>query len=160
MFRALARPLLASWFIYDGLQTALEPQARAKSADVILAPVYDELELAEPVPTETAVRIHAIATVGAAVVLATSRTPRTAGVALATLAALQLAVAPRPWTMPEGPARDAALGDFVKQASLLGGTMLAASTGHTAGHQRRKKSRRAKGKTSGTALVRARRWLR
>ena len=160
MFRSLARPLLASWFVYDGLQNALEPQVRAKTADVILAPVYDELELSQPVPTEMVVRVHAIATVGAAVLLATSRTPRTAGVALAGLAALQLAVAPRFWTMPEGPLRDAAMGDFIKQTSLLGGTMLAASTGHTTGHKRRKKARRAKGKSTSSALVRAGRWLR
>jgi len=149
MFRALARPLLASWFVYDGVQNALEPAPRAQTADLILAPVYQELDVPRPASTELVVRAHAIATVGAAVWLATSRTPRTAGAALATLAAVQLAFAPRPWTMPEGPERDAATADFVKQASLVGGAMLAASTGHTAGHQRRKRARRAKAKAAG-----------
>lgn len=146
MFRSLARPLLASWFIYDGVQTALEPQPRAQTADLILAPVYQELDVRQAPPTETVVRAHAIATVGAATILAFSRTPRTAGVALATLAAAQWALAPRPWTMPPGPERDAAIENFIKAGALVGGAMLASSVGHTEGHNRRKKARRAKAK--------------
>lgn len=157
MFRALARPLLASWFIYDGVSNALEPKPRAQTADLILAPVYQELEVPVPAQTETVVRIHAVATVAAALVLATSRTPRTAGVALAGLAAAQWALAPRPWTMPEGPERDAAIENFIKTGALVGGTMLAASVGHTAGHNRRKKARRAKAKSKAVAAKSPRR---
>lgn len=155
MFRSLARPLLASWFIYDGVGAALEPQSRVADADRALNPLYDVLDVHDAPTTEVVVRAHAIATVGAATVLATSRTPRTAGLALATLAGIQLAVTKRPWELPEGPARDAAIEDFIKHAALLGGAMLAASVGHTAGHNRRKKSRRAKAKA---ARASQRRW--
>lgn len=155
MFRALARPLLASWFIYDGLGAALEPETRAQEAEHALAPVYELLDVHDAPPASTLVRAHAIATVGAAVVLATSRTPRTAGLALATLAAVQLAATKRPWEMPAGPERDAAIEDFIRHGALLGGAMLAASVGHTAGHTRRKKARRAKAKAASAS---SRRW--
>lgn len=155
MFRALARPLLASWFIYDGVGAALEPESRVADAERALAPVYDLLDVHDAPPAQAVVRAHAIATVGAAAVLATSRTPRTAGIALATLAGIQLAVTKRPWELPEGPERDAAIEDFVKHAALLGGAMLAASVGHTAGHNRRKKARRAKAKAASASR---RRW--
>jgi putative oxidoreductase len=155
MFRSLARPLLASWFIYDGVQTALEPEPRAKTADLILAPVYEEYQLATAPPTEDIVRAHAIATVGAATVLAFSRTPRSAGVALAALAAAQWAFAPRPWTMAPGPERDAAIENFIKTGALVGGALLASSVGHADGHNRRKKARRAKAKARAKSQARS-----
>lgn len=149
MFRALARPLIASWFVYDGVQTAMEPAARTAQAEPLIRPLLAEAEL--DVPAETVVRAHAIATAAAAAVLATSKTPRTAGMALTGLAALTLAVQPRFWTMPEGAAREVAQEDFVKNVALLGAAMLAASAGHTPGHQKRKKARRAKAKSKSKA---------
>jgi hypothetical protein len=50
------------------------------------------------------------------------------------------------WRLPEGDERDAALDQFMKNLSLLGGAMLAASAGHSAGHMKRKKARKAKAK--------------
>jgi uncharacterized membrane protein YphA (DoxX/SURF4 family) len=149
MFRALARPLIASWFVYDGVQHAMDPQLRTVQAEPLLRPLLADTEL--DVSTQTIVRAHAIATVAAAAVLATSKTPRTAGMALTGLAALTFAVQPQFWRMPEGPAREVAQEDFVKNVALLGGAMLAASAGHTPGHQRRKKAKRVKARNKAKA---------
>ena len=149
MFRALARPLIASWFVYDSVQTAMDPHVRTAQAEPLLRPLLAEAEL--DVSTHTIVKAHAVATAAAAAILATSKTPRTAGMALTGLAALTFAVQPQFWRMPEGPAREVAQEDFVKNVALLGAAMLAASAGHTPGHQKRKKAKRAKAKTKAKA---------
>lgn len=122
----------------------MEPAERTHKADPAIQPVLKELGV--DVPTESVVRAHAVATALAAVVLATSRTPRSAGLALTGLAAAQLALGPRFWDLPQGVERDVAEEDFVKNVSLVGGAMLAASAGHTERHRRRKKAQRAKAK--------------
>ena len=73
-----------------------------------------------------------------------SKSPRTAGVALTGLAAITVATATPFWRMEEGAEREAALEQFMKNLSLLGGAMLAATAGHSAGHVKRKKARKAK----------------
>lgn len=150
MLRALARPFIASWFVYDGYHHAADPTTRANNAEPLIAPVLAEIGV--DVPAETLVRAHAVATVAAGIVLASSRTPRTAGIALTGLAALTIAATPAFWRMPQGVARDVAQEDFVKNVSLLGGVMLAASAGHTERHRKRKKARRVKAKNKAKEL--------
>ncbi len=142
--RSLARPLLASWFIYGGIRDALEPQERAVAAEPVVGPLLKEAGV--EVPVETLVRVHSAATAATAAVLALSRTPRTAGVALTGLAAVTVATGAPFWRLPEGDERDAALDQFMKNVSLLGGAMLAATAGHSAGHMKRKKASKAKAK--------------
>lgn len=144
MTRALARPLLASWFVYGGVRNALEPQKGAEAAGPVVAPLLNEV--GADIPMETLVRAHGIATALAATVLALSKSPRTAGVALTGLAAVTVATATPFWRMEEGEERDAALDQFMKNLSLLGGAMLAATAGHSAGHVKRKKARKVKAK--------------
>ncbi len=142
--RSLARPLLASWFVYGGVRDALEPQARTAAAEPIVGPLLKDAGV--EVPVETLVRVHSAATAATAAVLAISKTPRTAGVALTGLAAVTVATGAPFWRLPEGEERDAALDQFLKNLSLLGGAMLAASAGHSAGHIKRKKAHKAKAK--------------
>ena len=142
--RSLARPLLASWFIYGGVRGALEPQARTAAAEPIVGPLLKDAGI--EVPVETLVRVHSAATAATAAVLAISKTPRTAGVALTGLAAVTVATSAPFWRLPEGEERDAALDQFLKNLSLVGGAMLAANVGHTAGHIKRKKAHKAKAK--------------
>lgn len=140
----LARPLIASWFIYDGVQTALEPAERATRVAPLLEPGTEATGV--EVDAQTVVRAHAIAQVTAASVLATSKTPRTAGIALAVLAGAGLAAQPQFWRMPQGPARDAATADFIKSAALLGAAMLAGSAGHGELYKKRKSRKKARAK--------------
>jgi putative oxidoreductase len=149
MMRSLARPLLASWFVYGGVRDVLEPQERTAVAAPVVEPLLKEAGL--DVPVETLVRVHAGATAATAAILALSKTPRTAGVALTGLAAITAATATPFWRLPEGPARDAALEQFLKNLSLVGGAMLAANVGHTEGHVKRKKAHKAKAKTKKAA---------
>ncbi|MBC7297528.1 MAG: hypothetical protein H5T82_01355 [Demequina sp.] len=142
MMRSLARPLLASWFVYGGVRDALEPQARAAAAEPVVGPLLKDAGV--EVPMETLVRVHGAATAATAAILAISKTPRTAGVALTGLAAVTVATGAPFWRLPEGEARDAALDQFMKSLSLLGGAMLAATAGHSAGHIKRKKAHKAK----------------
>ncbi|NTV38418.1 MAG: hypothetical protein HGA51_00445 [Demequinaceae bacterium] len=149
MIRALARPLLASWFVYGGVRAAMEPQKGAAAAGPVVRPLLTEVSL--DVPVETLVRAHGIATAVTATVLAFSKSPRTAGVALTGLAAVTVATATPFWRMEEGAERDAALEQFMKNLSLLGGAMLAATAGHSAGHIKRKKAHKAKAKAKSQA---------
>lgn len=153
MIRALARPLLASWFVYGGLRSALEPQKGAEAAGPVLQPILSDAGV--DVPVETLVRAHGIATVVTATVFAFSKSPRTAGVALTGLAAVTVATATPFWRMEEGAERDAALEQFMKNLSLLGGAMLAATAGHSAGHIKRKKARKVKSKAKAKDKVQA-----
>ena len=145
MIRALARPLLASWFVYGGVRDALEPDARASVAEPVVTPWLQEAGAVD-VKTADLVRVHGVATALTAAVLAFSRTPRSAGVALTGLAAASAAVYTPFWRLPEGPERDDMRGEFLKNLSLVGGAMLAATAGHSAGHVKRKKARKAKAK--------------
>lgn len=142
--RSLARPLLASWFVYGGVRDALEPQARTLVAEPVVGPLLKDAGV--DVPVETLVRVHSAATAATAAVLAISKTPRTAGMALTGLAAVTVATGAPFWRLPEGEAREAALDQFMKNLSLLGGAMLAATAGHSAGHMTRKKAHKAKAK--------------
>jgi uncharacterized membrane protein YphA (DoxX/SURF4 family) len=151
MMRSLARPLLASWFVYGGVRDALEPHARAAVAEPVVGPLLKDAGV--EVPMETLVRVHGAATAATAAVLAMSRTPRTAGVALTGLAAVTVATGAPFWRLPEGEERDAALDEFMKNLSLLGGAMLAATVGHTAGHMKRKKAHKAKAKVKAEKMA-------
>ena len=149
MIRSLARPLLASWFVYGGVRTALEPQKSAAAAEPVISPLLRETGV--DVPVETLVRAHGIATAATAAVLALSKSPRTAGIALTGLAAVTVATATPFWRMEEGAERDASLEQFMKNLSLLGGAMLAATAGHSAGHVKRAKARKVKSKAKSQA---------
>jgi len=100
---------------------------------------------------ETLIRVHGAATAATAAVLAISKSPRSAGVALTGLAAVTVATSAPFWRLPEGEERDAALNEFMKNLSLLGGAMLAATAGHSAGHIKRKKAHKAKAKAAKAA---------
>ncbi len=149
MMRALARPLLASWFVYSGVRDALDPQVKAAVAEPVVAPLLHETGV--DVSTETLVRAHGIATAATAVVLAFSRSPRTAGVALTGLTAATVAVSTPFWRLEEGEEREAAKEQFLKNVSLLGAAMLAASAGHSVRHIARKKAHKAKAKAKRSA---------
>jgi len=86
-------------------------------------------------------------------VLAISKSPRSAGVVLTGLAAVTVATSAPFWRLPDGEERDAALNEFMKNLSLLGGAMLAATAGHSAGHIKRKKAHKAKAKAKAAKVA-------
>lgn len=141
--RVIARPLLASWFIYGGIESILEPERRAERATPVVAPVLVEAGL-EDVKVTDMVKVHGAASIAAASVLALSRAPKTAGVALAGLAAVTV-VAGRPfWRIEDEQARLLERERFMVNLSLFGATLLAASSGHGARHTARVKAKKVK----------------
>lgn len=141
--RAIARPLLASWFIYGGIESVLEPERRALRASPVVAPVLVEAGL-EDIKVTDMVKVHGVATIAAASVLALSRAPKTAGVALAGLAAVT-AVAGRPfWRIEDEQERLQERERFMVNVSLLGATVLAATSGHGSRHTARVRAKKAK----------------
>lgn len=143
MVRALARPLLATWFIYGGVESMRAPERRAERAAPVVDPLLEQAGIDE-VTTTDLVKLHGVATVAAATVLAVSRTPRTAGLALSGLAALTVAAGRPFWLLEDEEERRAERDQFLKNLSLLGGVMLAATAGHSARHVARKKKAKAK----------------
>lgn len=144
VLRSIARPLLSSWFVYGALESLLEPEVRAARARPVVQPVLDETGL--EVQVTDLVKIHGAATIAAATVLALSRTPRTAGVALASLAAVTAAAGRPFWLIEDEQVREHERGQFFINLSLLGGAMLAATAGHSSKHKARVKKRKVKAK--------------
>ncbi|WP_084038261.1 hypothetical protein [Demequina sp. NBRC 110053] len=143
MFRHLARPLLATWFVYGGVQSVLEPEKRAERAAPVVEPLLKEAGL-EDVRTTDLVKAHGVATVAAAAVLALSRTPRTAGLVLAGLTAATVAAGRPFWLEQDEVRREEQMELFLKNVSLLGGTLLAATAGHSPRRKARAKALKAK----------------
>lgn len=145
MLRALARPLLASWFIYGGVQNVLEPERNAALIADTVEPKLAELGVPELKATDV-VKIHGAATVACAALLALSRTPRAAALGLAGLAGATAVVAHPFWKETEPARKELELELFLKNVSLVGGVLLAAAIGHSPRHIARKKARKVKAK--------------
>lgn len=141
----LARPLLATWFVYSGVQSVLEPQIRAARSAPVLEPALKEVGL-DDVTTTDIVKYHGVATVAAASVLALSRTPRTAGFVLAGLAAATVAVDRPFWRETDEQRREEQLELFLKNVSLFGGTLLAATVGRSPRKVKRAKAKKVAAK--------------
>lgn len=151
MLRALARPLLASWFVYGGVQSYLEPETRAAQVAPELEPRLQEWGL-EQVSTQDVVKAHAVASVALASALALSRTPRAAALGLAGLAGATAAVTHPFWKETDPARKEAELDQFLKNVSLVGGVLLAATVGHSPRHVARKKAKKEKAKEKAQAL--------
>ncbi|WNM23852.1 hypothetical protein RN607_10860 [Demequina capsici] len=151
MFRALARPLLASWFLYGGVESVREPERRAARVAGTVDPVLQELGIDDKVTTTDLVKAHGAATIGAAALLAVSRSPRTAAMTLAGLHAATVGLAHPFWTIDDEDERKAELEAFLKNLALLGGVMVAATAGHSARHIARKQKHKARAKERAAA---------
>jgi len=143
VLRHLARPLLASWFVYSGVQTYLAPETRAARVAPDLEPALAELGVPDLKPADV-VKAHALAVTGAAASLAMSRTPRTSALVLALLSSGVLTVDYPFWKETDPELRRKGLEDFLKGAALIGGVLIAATAGHSARHNSRAKAKKSK----------------
>ena len=125
--RTVARPLLASWFIYAAVDAILDPSRHSAKSAPLIEPRLREVGV--PLTVSQLTRLHGVATLAAATSLAASRTPRTAGLALAGLATVTAVVGEPFWREPSGPARNESRENFIKNVSLLGGALIAATAG-------------------------------
>jgi uncharacterized membrane protein YphA (DoxX/SURF4 family) len=125
LLRRLARPLLASSFVYDGVQAAKNPAEHASAAREGAALVTERLGTSQLTEAQlaTLVRVHGIATAVCGLALAVGKTPRTAALALAALT-VPLAVVNQPFTA-KGAEREEKTAKFVRNLGAIGATVIA-----------------------------------
>jgi uncharacterized membrane protein YphA (DoxX/SURF4 family) len=126
LLRPIARPLLATWFVHDGLDAVRHPDRHVASArgpaDRISALVGGAPHLSDS-QLKTAVRVHGGLTVAAGAALAVGRAPRSAALFLALLT-VPLAVADQPFS--SGPVeRSVRTERFVRRLGAIGAALLA-----------------------------------
>lgn len=125
LLRHIARPLLASSFIYDGVQAARKPSEHvtaAKTGSAVATRALGAEPLSEKQVTAL-VRAHGIATATAGVLLALGKAPRASAITLALLT-LPLAVVNQPFTAPKGE-RAARTDRFLHNLASVGAALIA-----------------------------------
>ncbi|MDX6299627.1 MAG: putative oxidoreductase [Nocardioidaceae bacterium] len=129
--RRVARPMLASTFVFGGIQALRNTPKLAEASK----PVNDEIrdlagkvapQVHLPEDDETLVRINAAVHIVAGLGLATGRAPRLCALALAATV-VPTTVAGHPfWEEKDKDARTKQMTHFYKNVSMLGGLILAA----------------------------------
>src|SRR3954464_2250283 len=131
LIRLLARPMLASTFVYGGVQALRNAPALAEAAK----PVNDEIrELADKVAPSvhvpendtTMVRINAGVHIAAGLGLATGRAPRLCALALAATVVPTTGGRHPFWGAEDKAPRTQQMTHFFKNLSMLGGLVIAA----------------------------------
>jgi uncharacterized membrane protein YphA (DoxX/SURF4 family) len=101
LLRKIARPMLSSWFVLEGIDVVRDPMPHAELTAAALAPCLDRIPTSSalarfrsPTPREwvALTRMHGAATAAAALMLAAGRCPRGSALALAALTAPAAAV--------------------------------------------------------------------
>ncbi len=129
LVRLAARPLLASMFVVGGIDSLRTAGAKAGAAEPVtdrLVPLLQKLvpQLSDD-PT-TLVRINGAVQVAAGLALATGRMPRLSSAVLAATLVPTTAAGHRFWEETEPAQKKAQRVQFFKNASMMGGLMLAA----------------------------------
>ena len=123
--RRVARPLLASMFVAGGLDQLRRPQTKVAQAERVAATMAQTLHLPEdPV---TLVRINGAVQLGAASLLALGKLPRLSAAALAASLVPTTLAGHRFWEEHEPGRRTMQRVSFLKNVSMLGGLVLAAT---------------------------------
>ena len=130
LVRRIARPLLASSFVYGGIDTLRNPQSRVPGA----APVVDQITTAAdqqlpvqvPRDVEQYVKVNAGAQVAAGSLLALGKLPRLSALVLSVSLVPTTLAGHRFWEHDDPKERFGQLSHFLKNLSLLGGLLLAA----------------------------------
>lgn len=124
IIRSIARPLLAGVFVYGGIDALRHPEAKAPAADTVVSGLVEKID--QLASTEQVVKIDAGVKIVAGSMLALGKFPRVAALALAG-SLVPTTVAGHPFWAEKDPAKKAQQRlHFLKNASMLGGVMLAA----------------------------------
>ncbi|WP_375781915.1 DoxX family protein [Streptomyces zingiberis] len=124
--RWIARPLMASVFVYSGINTLRNPEAVAPAAENVVGPLSDRVDL--PLEnTEQAVRLNSAVQVVAGTMLGLGKFPRLSALALAGSLAPTTLAGHRFWESEDTEDRTQQRIHFLKNLSIFGGLLLAAS---------------------------------
>jgi len=121
LLRRLARPLLATAFVYDGVDTLMNPEPRAKAAAALPESVANRL----PADPDTVIKVNAVAQVSGGVLLALGKAPRLASIVLAASVLPSTVTQQNFWAEPDPEKKLAKRTAFLKDVSLLGGLLIA-----------------------------------
>jgi putative oxidoreductase len=131
LIRLVARPMLASTFVYGGIGAFRNADALAPAAKPVndeIRGIADKVAPSVPIPKDdvTLIRINAGVQILAGLGLATGRAPRLSSLALAA-SVLPTTLAGHPfWQEKDKGARAQQMTHFFKNVSMLGGLVLAA----------------------------------
>jgi len=152
--RDLARPMLASVFVTQGLDTFQHPERVSELADPVVRPLADRV----PILTETehAVRINAAIQVGAGTMLGLGLLPRLSALAIAGSMVPTTLAGHRFWEAKDPLERKMQRIQFLKNVTIVGGLLVAA--GDTGGNpslawRRRHAAKRASQQLAGLKLA-------
>ncbi len=123
--RKIARPLLASMFVAGGIDAVRHPEPKEPEAERVAPKVAKPLGL--PDDTVLLVKINGAVQVGAGLLLATGRVPRLAAAALAVSLVPTTMAGHRFWEEEDEAARTSQKIHFLKNVSMMGGLILAAT---------------------------------
>jgi putative oxidoreductase len=130
LVRRIARPLLATPFIYGGISTLRKPQDRVPGARPIVEKVTEtadkQLPVQVPRDVEQYVKINAGVQVGAGALLALGRFPRLSSLLLAGSVVPTTLAGHRFWEEQDPKVQFEKIAHFVKNLGMLGGLLLAA----------------------------------
>jgi putative oxidoreductase len=121
----LARPLLAGMFVAGGIDSLLHPEAKLQKAERVVTPLARMLNL--EADTKLLVRANGGLQLGAGLLLAMGVLPRPMAAGLATSLIPTTWAGHRFWEESDPGTRAAQRIQFLKNASMLGGLILAAT---------------------------------
>lgn len=127
--RLIARPLLASMFVVGGLDSLRNAKAKAEAAQPVtdkIAPLAQKTVPQFPSDPETLVRLNGGVQLLAGLALATGRAPRISASLLAASLVPTTLAGHRFWEETEPQAKGMQRIQFLKNASMFGGLLLAA----------------------------------
>lgn len=127
--RLIARPMLASIFVVGAAAALKNPSPAAAKAEPVtgrLVPLARKAGVPLPEDPETVVRLNAAVQVGAALMLATGRLPRTSAAVLAASLVPTTVAGHRYWEIDDPAQKAQQRLHFFKNVSVLGGLIIAA----------------------------------
>ncbi|HEY2879163.1 DoxX family protein [Nocardioides sp.] len=130
VIRLIARPMLASMFVVGGIDSLTHASAKVSKAEKVtdrVPTLADKIAPGLPVPTDpaTLVRINGAVQILAGLTLATGRMPRLSALVLAASLAPTTYAGHPFWEEKDKAARAAQRTQFFKNASIMGGLLLA-----------------------------------
>ena len=130
LVRRIARPLLATPFIYGGISTLRKPQDRVPGARPVVEKITEtadkQLPVQLPRDVEQYVKLNAGIQVGAGTLLALGRFPRLTSLLLAGSTVPTTLAGHRFWEEQDPKVQFEKIAHFVKNLGMLGGLLLAA----------------------------------
>ena len=126
LVRRIARPLLASTFIFGGIDALRNPASKAPAAGKLDIPSKPGMNVLNISSNEQAVKVNAAAQVAGGSLLALGKLPRLSALILAGSIVPTTLAGHRFWEEDDSAQKQGQLLHFLKNVSMLGGLLLAA----------------------------------